>query len=265
MKRSEIIDTLRKDRNHLSDVIRSADKRLAKAPHGLVRIVKHRKGYQFYLRESGQDKSGTYMPSSEHMKAVQLIQKRYDQQVRRAAARQVTAIDRFLSEYDPQCLKQIYTSLHEARKAHIEPAEISDEEYARRWQEEEYRHKAFFEDTVEHYTGKGERVRSKSEVMIADALARAGIPYRYECPLELGSIAVHPDFTILRSSDREILYWEHFGMMDDPEYCQKAVQKIRLYEKSGFYPGIHLIITMETAQLPINLTVINRVIRTYCS
>ena len=108
-------------------------------------------------------------------------------------------------------------------------------------------------------------MRSKSEVMIADALSKANIPYRYECPLRLGNAVVHPDFTVLRSSDREIVYWEHFGMMDDPEYCHKALQKIRLYEKCGIYPGIRLIITMETSYLPINLTVIGDAIRTYCS
>ena len=265
MKRSEIIETLKKDRDNLSAVILAADKRLAKAPDGWVRIVRHGKGYQFYLRKSGKDKSGTYMPVSEHKKAVQLMQKRYDELVRKAAGGQLKAIDRFLKEYDPQSLKSIYASLHEVRKVNIIPAEITDEEYVRRWQEEEYMHKAFSEDSIEHFTGRGERVRSKSEVMIADALARAEIPYRYECPLKLGSITVHPDFTVLRSSDREILYWEHFGMMDDREYCQKAIWKIRLYEKNGIYPGIRLIITMETSQLPINLTVIGSMIRTYCS
>ena len=100
--------------------------------------------------------------------------------------------------------------------------------------------------------------------MIADALAQAGLPYRYECPLMLGTAVVHPDFTILRREDRKELFWEHLGRMDDAGYVMKNLSKIRLYEQNGIMPGIDLILTMETSQQPINLSVIKQVIRTYC-
>lgn len=48
-----------------------------------------------------------------------------------------------------------------------------------------------------------ERVRSKSEVIIADILNQEGIPYRYECPLQLkGWGKVYPDFTVLSERER---------------------------------------------------------------
>ena len=107
-------------------------------------------------------------------------------------------------------------------------------------------------------------VRSKSEVMIADALEQAGIPYRYECPLQLGRAILHPDFTLLRIADRKHLYWEHLGKMDDPEYVIKNLRRIRLYEQNGIMPGIDLILTMETSWQPMNLSVIKQMIQTYC-
>ena len=42
--------------------------------------------------------------------------------------------------------------------------------------------KPFEINAPEYYTASGVRVRSKSEVIIADALDHAGVPYRYEYP-----------------------------------------------------------------------------------
>ena len=192
------------------------------------------------------------------------MQKKYDLKIKEVAEQQVSAIDRFLQRYDPDILKKIYSSLSDVRKQYVVPVEITNQEYARRWTSIEYKPKSFTEDAPEHYTSCGERVRSKSEVMIADALKQAGVPYRYECPLTLGSTLIHPDFTILRMEDREEIYWEHLGMMDDPDYVHKAIQRIRMYESCGVCPGVNLILSMETSRIPINRAVINKLITTYC-
>lgn len=43
-----------------------------------------------------------------------------------------------------------------------------------------------------------ERVRSKSEKILADYFYRRKIPYKYECPLTLKGVGtVYPDFTFL--------------------------------------------------------------------
>ena len=265
MNKKLIIEDLLDERKNLIMIIHDAEKRVEKAPEGSVRIIKHRKGYQYYLRKKPSEKTGTYIPSSERQKAVSLIQKKYDIQVLSAAGKQLKAIDRFLRVYDPEVIKKIGASLPEVRKACVQAAVLPDREYAEKWKAYEFTPKEFAEDAPEHYTGSGERVRSKSEVMIADALQQAGILYRYECPLELGGKILYPDFTILRQGDREELYWEHLGMMDDPEYCHNALRKIRLYEGSGIYPGVRLITTMETSRIPINLTVIKSIIQTYCT
>lgn len=122
---------------------------------------------------------------------------------------------------DEGCLKKIYETAPDVRKELIIPAELPDELYAQQWQSMPFRLNEIGENVPEHYSNKGERVRSKSEVMIADALAQAGLPYRYECPLMLGTAVVHPDFTILRREDRKELFWEHLGRMDDVGYVMK--------------------------------------------
>lgn len=111
----------------------------------------------------------------------------------------------------------------------------------------------------------GNLVRSKSEAMIADSLYIAGIPYRYECPLELSGRTIFPDFTAIRKHDNARLYWEHFGIMDNYEYAKKACNKILNYSTEGIIPGINLITTYETAEYPLDSAKIRTVIEEYFS
>ena len=265
MNKQDIIKELDEECRFLEKSVKKAKARLENAPEGNVRIVKHRKGYQFYFRGKPSDISGVYLPVSERKKAAALIQKKYDQQIIAAGEKQAAVIRRFLKHYCPDILKTVYGSLEQVRKEYITPVVKSDEDYIEEWKSFEYTPKSFSEGAGEHYTGKGERVRSKSEVMIADALSKEQICYRYECPLLLGGKLIHPDFTVLRRSDLETVYWEHFGMMDDMEYCARAIQRIRLYEENGIIPGKNLIFTMETGSLPLNHMVIRRMIREYLS
>lgn len=78
-------------------------------------------------------------------------------------------------------------------------------------------------------TAPGIRVRSKNEVIIANALHHAGISFDYELDIVMGgkTWSPGPDFTI-RSSG---LIWEHLGMLDRQNYRRKWVEKRTQYEK----------------------------------
>ena len=62
---------------------------------------------------------------------------------------------------------------------------------------------------------------------------------------------------------REEIYWEHFGMMDSPEYAQKAVSKINLYAQNGIIPGRGLIISMESASEAVNTKAVEKIIQSF--
>ena len=67
---------------------------------------------------------------------------------------------------------------------------------------------------LKHRTRKGDSVRSKSEVVVADILHTLGISYQYEEPLLSRSDPKDfrlPDFTA--SFDGDVYYWEHLGML----------------------------------------------------
>ena len=107
-------------------------------------------------------------------------------------------------------------------------------------------------------------VRSKSEKIIADLLYRKGIPYHYEPELILrDGTKIYPDFAVLNLKHRKTIYWEHLGMMEDPEYSEKAVRKISAYIKNGIFPGEQLILTAETKEFPVNVREVKILIQHY--
>ena len=113
-------------------------------------------------------------------------------------------------------------------------------------------------------TEKGERVRSKSEKIIADYFFRHGIEYKYECPLLLKGLGiVYPDFTLLSRKTGYEIYWEHNGRMDDPIYAQKAVRKWQHYENNGIFPGERLILTHETELDVLNTATLEKLTKKY--
>ncbi|CVK20104.1 RecQ family ATP-dependent DNA helicase [Sporomusa sphaeroides] len=95
-------------------------------------------------------------------------------------------------------------------------------------------------------TVKGDRVRSKSEVIIANLLAKNSIAYEYEKKLEYEKGKwIEPDFTITLPDGRD-LYWEHLGMLGVESYDKRWLEKQDIYDK--FYKG-KLIVTYEGATI----------------
>lgn len=74
---------------------------------------------------------------------------------------------------------------------------------------------------------------------------------------------VYPDFTILSPKTHGEIYWEHHGMMDDPNYVKSAIRKIETYQKNGIYLGEKLIVTFETSDMPLNTRTMHDLVQKY--
>lgn len=94
----------------------------------------------------------------------------------------------------------------------------------------------FFEEYLIHRTSRGEMVRSKSEVIIAEHLANSGLEYSYERELTLDGVTRFPDFTIEDAESGEIFYWEHCGMLHVPSYKQRWEEKLAWYKTHNILP-----------------------------
>ena len=256
----------------LEEALKAKQFSVKKNPSGLVRIVRRGKSLLFYKRSSPSDAQGTYMPRSQEKLARALIQNDYDQKTIPAIEAEIKELKDFLKAYKEKCSDTVYQKLPSTRQEVVSPLTLDDEAYTAAWLKVEYRHKKFAEDAPQLFTDNNEQVRSKSEVIIANALKAAEVPYRYEFPLLVDRNAadadtdfcqLHPDFYCLNLRTRQEFAWEHFGMMDDPDYAARATEKLDLYAENGFFPGKNLIITMETSVKPISSKILKKIINTY--
>jgi AAA domain/UvrD-like helicase C-terminal domain len=95
----------------------------------------------------------------------------------------------------------------------------------------------FLEDRLIHRSGRGEGMRSKSEVIIADALSAAGVDYQYEVPLTgTDGKTRWPDFMIEDDASGITYYWEHCGMLTVPEYAERWDRKLSWYREQKVLP-----------------------------
>ena len=251
-------------KQYLKDIEKELRERQELFPKGTLRISQCRGKTAYYHREETTDHNGRYIPKRQMELAAKLAQKDYDARMLEAIGKECRAIEAYRRFY-PECRsEEVYEALSAGRKAIVIPALESDAMFIQHWEEERYEGKPFTADAPEYYTEKGERVRSKSEIIIANALMKAGVPYRYEYPVYLkGFGTVYPDFAALNIFLRKTVYWEHFGMMDNEAYAENAVRKILGYERQGIYPGDQLIVTFETKNNPISMKQISGIIEHY--
>lgn len=95
-----------------------------------------------------------------------------------------------------------------------------------------------------HKTLSGDIVRSKSEVIIADALYNEKIKFEYEKLKEENGHRCIPDFTFETASGDTII-WEHLGMLDNPSYKRSWEKKLEFYNSIGFIEGENLFTTRD--------------------
>lgn len=123
------------------------------------------------------------------------------------------------------------------------------------WQNQDYKRSNYKLEELKHTTSRGLKVRSKSEVIIAEALYAHGIQFRYEEVLRIDGQPFIPDFTILTPS-RKIYYWEHCGMVNNPQYMRHHKDKMEQYEKIGIVLWKNLIVTYDTEEGIIDTNII---------
>lgn len=264
---------LQKRLAELNTLLATKLKEVKKAPAGSLRVTSSNRVTQYYHKTLAGDTCGRYIPAKNLRLAKALAQKDYDQQLIESLRKELRLLQNTLKVYEhlnksSTLAEKILSKLHIKRHPLITTVTLPDADFAKMWQSIDYEKKAFSPDAPELFTSRGERVRSKSEIIIADALTRLGIPYRYEYPVELTTEngerrLFHPDFICLNLRTREKLLWEHFGMMDDAEYSARAARRLRLYETNQIFPGKNLIISVETSDQPASARQIERLAAQY--
>ena len=246
----------------LQQIIQKEERKLKNAPEGTVQISGTSKRIQFYFNE---DDKRRYANEKDKKLVQRLCQKDYDQRILDKVQKELKELEKLYKNYDNKIYESVYENLHPVRQQLIKPIWLPDDEYVRQWEAVEYIPKGFDPNDPEYYTDKGERVRSKSEILIANALKKHKIPYRFEYPYQFEpySKTKHPDFTVLNVRRRKEYIWEHMGKMDDEGYRNYALNRIIDFEKHGIFPGDRLILTHETLNNPLSSKIIEKTIQHY--
>lgn len=234
---------------------------------GRIHVANSAGRVQFYLRSSSRGVHEKYLSLQKDRAKIQgYLQKQYDEKVLKQVNKEICSLERLLgSEIDYSGkLKDIYSNNPIAVKQFIKPVDYSDDDFVIQWLACPYEHKKISEDCPYYLSEQGERVRSKSELNIANALYKYGIPYKYECPLVFrNGNRIYPDFTVLVKKKRKEMYWEHRGMMDDRDYIKHSVTRIKEYIVNDFVQGRDFVITEETSLNSLGTNEIDKIIRNH--
>lgn len=263
------MNTMPQQQKLLKSYLKQAKISLSKKPEGVLSTSRSHHCIQFCWKKSPTDQKWLYLPKKEMRLIQALAQKDYDMRFIKTVEKMVKTTDwliRIGAERDIhylfQTLAQVYTDLPPARRELVIPYVLPDDLYIAEWKAVQYEGKGFWDDSPVHLTDKGEMVRSKSEKIIADKLAQMNIPYRYEFPLSTEDLGIiYPDFTLLDVWNRRIVILEHFGLMEDPDYCAKTIKKLYTYMHEGYTLGVDFLFTMETSNQPLNTPYLESLIR----
>lgn len=235
------------------------EKRIKKYPKGKLICCKSDDHVKWYLSENGKRQ---YIPKKKRKFAEQLALKRYEKLKLQEMMSERMAIDFYLRHHsDNTAEKELLakSGFQELLEPYFKNAVQEFEE----WMHRNYETNTFHQEQLIHKTCSGIYVRSKSEAMILMLLEQRHIPNRYESELHLGNRDIYPDFTLIHPKTGKMLYWEHFGMMDDAKYYRDACAKLEFYLSNQIYPLDQLIVTFETKENPLTTEKIEKTIQLY--
>ena len=139
------------------------------------------------------------------------------------------------------------------------PAVYSDKAIEQ-WAAAEYEQSDFMPEAKIHTTSWGLKVRSKSELLIAEKYHEKGIPFRYEQVIRYEGNIIVPDLTLLRA-DLKLFYHEHCGMPGNEKYMKHHKSKLDIYESLGIVPWDNLIVTYDSKDGNLDLRIIESEIK----
>ena len=201
---------------------------LEKMPQGrLVTKCRSNSNPEHYLRLSASVPL-QYLGSNDKNLIKQLQQKREFENQLKALNNNIPLLERVISKYIS--IDSVFSDIHSGPQVHASQNHYKQEELI-------------------YLTSAGIYVRSKGEAIIIDVLWQRRIPFYYEKKLILfdengQKVVVYPDITILLSQ-RELLLWEHNGMLSNEEYRRRNNRKMELYFLNGFYQPKNLIVTAD--------------------
>ncbi len=260
----DLQETLIAQKEYHERLLADFEKEYLLLPPGNLLREKHQNHFHYYLY--GEDRKKIYLRKTEKVLIGQLLRKRFLKKALPQLRRNLCALNTALKAC-AKIVEPVFQPYEESERIFDVNKSESGSNYKlsreeKTWLAMPSKKNGYHQESLLHLTANGEKVRSKSEALIAGLLNSYHIPYKYEEELLLEERTYYPDFTIRRPKDGKIFYWEHFGLVEDPEYARKMDRKIAEYRQSGISQWDNLIASYDTKGA-INIQMIQNLIKAF--
>ena len=219
--------------------------------------------YQRFAKTGNRKKERRYGISNDSDKVLGLVRKQYVEAALKGVKKDISLVEKALVKYTPIDEHSVmgafvakYPQLYEGLFYNT----IRRDEWEKSFTPKE----DFYVDGLKSVSLKGVDMRSGGEIYITSRLDHFGIPHRYEAPLDIIDIDGYaPDFTILRPRDNKIIYWEHFGKVNDEDYVMWNIQKVTNYIQHDIVPWDNLIMTYNNKKGGFDARIIDAMIEAW--
>lgn len=266
----EIIKQIDNYMIYINDLLNKSNKSINKGKNSVGKHIQHSQSHgleQLYCYNTS-TKTRKYIKSKDIIKYAPIMQRDYDISVNKTLLKiqkKLTRISKDLKEVDLELVKSIYETQSQSKKKFINPIIESDEVFIKSWYDENQGGQNSYPIEGNIYTSKGEKVRSKSEKILADLFQKYSIPYVYEPRIKLeNGQSLCPDFAILNKRTRKTIYWEHLGLIDQDEYAVRTMEKFHEYQKNNLRLGENLLLSMESSKSSLNTKIVEEQIKMKC-
>ncbi|MBO4326947.1 MAG: hypothetical protein J5950_06725 [Clostridia bacterium] len=255
----QISDNIKRRMQLIERVIDRVCSQLSIMPRGKL-LVSQNQGYsRFHFIDGAKGAKKEYLHKGD-LRIPVLTNKKYLEKVLKRARAEKKRLQTFLDK-SGSYFEDSQQEIPDVIKEHIVSFVQNDEAFINNWTTERSDILQKYQENKIYETERGDMVRSKSEVIVANMLYRSKIPYKYEKRLILPDKGfVYPDFTVLDISSRQEVYIELFGMMGDTDYCRDALLKINRYADNGIVIGDRLLPVFESAEVPLEIHTVNAII-----
>ena len=151
-------------------------------PEGKVYVKKKRKTNQFYKITPDGDRNGKYIKAGERDVAESLVKREYNEKCLNEIEKEIRALEKMLKTCNSENLENVISKLAPVKQTMVMPLVLPREDFIKQWEEEKQQLKEkmwpmvmksydeSMDDEEGVFTEKDEKVRSKSEKIIADKL-----------------------------------------------------------------------------------------------
>lgn len=230
------------------------------------KVIKNKRRYYHYAppKRDGSNRL-IYISSKDEPLLSSLMKKKYIERSLKYLHNNISIEEAFLKKYKIYDYNMVVNNMPLNLREAIKSVIASNPGFPSPsvWEQEKYEKNPYSPEGLVHRSQNGALVRSKSEAIILGLLESYDIPFRYEARLELNGSNFYPDFTILNPRTNEIIYWEHFGMMDDHNYYASMEKKLKIYKECNILQWVNLLATFETKEAPLSGHTVDNIIKAF--